>query len=73
MSGFLRPAAAKISMTSSATSAPEMTWRMACSISSSVLRSPGTPLASTARTVWKKPTSSRMRKVSACGTASAKA
>jgi hypothetical protein len=30
-------------------------------------------LASTARTAWKNPTSSRMRNASSCGTASAKA
>ncbi len=34
---------------------------------------PGALFASTARTAWKKPTSSRMRSASSCGTASAKA
>ena len=61
MSGFLRPAAAKMSTTSSETTALETICRMAWSSSSSVLRSPGALLASTARTAWKKPTSSRMR------------
>ncbi len=67
MSGFFRPAAAKMSTTSSDTTAFEMIWRMAWSSSSSVLRSPGVLLASTARTAWKKPTSSRMRSASSCG------
>jgi hypothetical protein len=40
---------------------------------SSVLRSPVVFFASTARTAWKKPTSSRMRSASSCGTASANA
>ena len=61
MSGFFRPAAAKMSITSSETMAFETIWRIAWSSSSSVLRSPGAPLASTARTAWKKPTSSRIR------------
>ncbi len=46
---------------------------MAWSSSSSALRSPGARLARTARTAWKKPTSSRMRSASSCGTARAKA
>ncbi len=73
MSGFFRPAAAKMSTTSSETTARETICRMAWSSSSSVLRSPGALLASTARTAWKKPTSSRMRSASSCGTARAKA
>ena len=52
MSGFLRPAAAKISTTSSATTAFETIWRMARSSSSSDRRSPISPLARTARTAW---------------------
>ena len=44
MSGFLRPAAAKMSTTSSETTALEMICRMAWSSSSSVLRSPGVAL-----------------------------
>ncbi len=73
MSGFLRPAAAKMSTTSSEATAREMIWRMAWSSSSSGRASPGARLASTARTAWKKPTSSRMRSASSCGTASANA
>jgi hypothetical protein len=46
---------------------------MACSISSSVRRTPAVPFARTARIAWKKATSSRMRSASACGTASANA
>ena len=42
MSGFLRPAAAKMSTTSSEATAPETICRMACSISSGDLRSLGT-------------------------------
>jgi hypothetical protein len=50
MSGFFRPAAAKMSITSSETIALEMIWRMAWSSSSSVFCSPGAFFASTART-----------------------
>ena len=73
MSGFFRPAAAKMSTTSSEATALETICRIAWSSSSSVLRSPGALLASTARTAWKKPTSSRMRSASSCGTARANA
>jgi len=73
MSGALSPAAAKMSITPSETTALEMICRMAWSSSSSVLRSPGVPFASTARTAWKNPTSSRILSASSCGTASANA
>ena len=52
MSGFRRPAAAKMSMTSSDTIAWLTIWRIAWSSCSSVFRSPATLLASTARTAW---------------------
>ena len=67
-SGFLRPAVPKMSMTASDATAREMIYRMACSSSSPVLRSPATLLASTARTARNSPTSSRIRSASACGT-----
>ncbi len=72
-SGFLSPAAAKMSTISSDTTAFEIIWRMAWSSSSSVFCSPGVLFASTERTAWKNPTSSRIRNVSSCGTANAKA
>ena len=73
MSGFFRPAAAKMSITSSDATARETICRMAWSSSSSLLRSPDALLARTARTAWKKPTSSRIASASSCGTASANA
>ncbi len=74
MSGFFRPAAAKMSTTSSddhglrddlADGVVEVLVGLAARRASL--------LASTARTAWKKPTSSRMRSASSCGTASANA
>ena len=73
MSGFSRPAAAKMSTTPSEATARETIWRIAMSSSSSVPASPAARLASTDRTAWKNATSSRIRMASSWGTASANA
>ena len=73
MSGLSSPAAAKMSMTPSDTTAREMIWRMAKSSSSSGRVSAAARLESAARTAWKKATSSRMRVVSGWGTDRVKA
>ncbi len=68
MSGRFSPAAAKMSTTSSEITARDTICRIARSSSSSLRRSPATPLASTARTAWKNATSSRIASASSCGT-----
>ena len=73
MSGFLSPAAAKMSTTPSEATARDTICRTASSSSSSVFAPSGEPFASTARTAWKNATSSRIRSASSCGTASANA
>ena len=73
MSGLSSPAAAKMSVTPSDATAREVICRTTWSISSSGRASPGARPASADWTAWKKPTSSRMRSASSCGTASANA
>ena len=73
MSGFFRPAAEKMSTTSSDTMARDTIWRIAWSRSSASRWASASPFAIAALTVWKNATSSRMAIALSCVAARANA
>jgi hypothetical protein len=73
MSGLMSPAAVKMSTTWSDATALDTICRMAESRSSLVFPETGVAFTRAPRTVWKKATSSRIRRTSSWGTDRAKA